>query len=90
MIPLKQTTKDGHSLQRIKCYTFDLTKLDGSGDILCPKCGSIISPDDETEGTYTISETVVKEGNLDKMILKCNKCQTQICLTGFQLLSKLE
>jgi len=63
-----------------------VTKLDGSSDIQCPKCGSIISPDDETEDTYTILETVMKEGNLDEIILKCNKCQTEIRLTGFQLL----
>jgi hypothetical protein len=75
-------------LQGVKCYTVDLTKLDGSGDIHCPKCGSLISPDDETEDNYTILETIIKEDNLDKMILKCNKCQTVICLTGFQLLSK--
>jgi hypothetical protein len=76
-------------LQTAKYHTLDLAKLTGSGDVQCPKCGSIISPDDKTEDTYTILETVVKEGNLDKMILECNKCQTVICLTGFQLLSKL-
>ena len=74
-------------MQGVKCYV-DLTKLDGSGDIHCPKCGSLISPDDETEDNYTILETIIKEDNLDKMIIKCNKCQTGICLTGFQLLSK--
>jgi hypothetical protein len=85
----EKTTKDGNSLQSAKCHTLDLTKLDGSSNIQCPKCGSIISPDDETEDTYTILETMMKEGNLDKVILKCNKCQTGICLTGFQLLGKL-
>ena len=75
-------------MQRIKCYTIDLTKLDGSGDISCPKCGSIISPDDETEDAYTIVEAIMKEGTLDEMTLQCNKCQTQICLTGFQLLNE--
>ena len=77
-------------MQSIKCHILDLTKLGGSDDLLCPKCGSIISPDDETEETYTILETVMKKGKLDKMILKCNKCQTAICLAGFQLLSELE
>jgi predicted nucleic-acid-binding Zn-ribbon protein len=76
-------------LQGVKCYTVDLTKLDGSGDIHCPKCGSLISSDDETEDNSTILETIIKEDNLDKMILKCNKCQTGICLTGFQLLRAL-
>ncbi len=79
---------DGYGMQRIKCCTIDLTELDGSGDISCPKCGSIISPDDETQDAYIILETVMKEDNLDKMTLKCNKCQTHICLTGFQLLDE--
>jgi len=75
-------------LQRIKRYTVDLTKLKGSGDIKCPKCGITISPDDETEETYTVLEAVMEGDNLDNAILKCNKCQTQICLNGFQLLNK--
>jgi hypothetical protein len=76
-------------LQSVKCHTLDLTKLDGSSDVQCPECGSIISPDDETEETCTILETVMKKGKLDRMILKCNKCQTAICLAGFQLLGEL-
>lgn len=75
-------------MQRIKCYTVDLTKQKGSGDIKCPKCGITISPDDETEETYTVLEAVMKGDDLDNAILKCNKCQAQICLTGFQLLDK--
>jgi hypothetical protein len=67
--PLTYCFKDGNSLQRIKCYILDLTKLDESAEIQCP-LGSIISPDDETEETYTILKTLMKEGNLDKMILK--------------------
>jgi hypothetical protein len=75
-------------MQRLKCYTVDLTKLKGDGDIGCPRCGNVISPDDETEDAYTVVKTIMKGENLDKIILICNKCQTQICLTGFQLLSK--
>jgi uncharacterized protein with PIN domain len=67
-----------------------LTKTKGKGDIKCPECGIKISPDDETEEAYTILETVMKEGNLEKIALQCNKCQSQIHLTGFHLLNKTE
>jgi predicted RNA-binding Zn-ribbon protein involved in translation (DUF1610 family) len=35
-------------------YTIDLTKIDGTGAFPCPKCGTMISPDDQTEETYQI------------------------------------
>jgi predicted nucleic-acid-binding Zn-ribbon protein len=63
-----------------------LTKIKGGGEVRCPKCGVKISPDDETENTYTILETVMKRDRLDKIALQCNKCQSQIYLTGFLLL----
>jgi len=74
-------------LQKTKYCTIDLTKVEGSGDVKCPTCGATMSPDDDTEDTYTILETVMREDRLDRMTLVCNKCQTQICLTGFQLLN---
>jgi endogenous inhibitor of DNA gyrase (YacG/DUF329 family) len=74
-------------LQKTKCHIIDLTKVEGSGDVKCPTCGTTISPDDDTEDTYTILETEMKGDRLDRMTLKCNKCQTQIRLTGFQLLN---
>ena len=78
-----------HFVQKTKCYTIDLTRIEGNGDVKCPKCGKTISPDDETENAYTILKTKMKGDSLDKMTLKCNKCQTQICLIGFQLLNDL-
>ena len=48
-------------MQRIKCYTIDLTKIDGKGEFRCPRCGVEMSPDDETEDVYTILDTATKE-----------------------------
>ena len=73
----------------MKFHVVDLTKIQGTGEIKCPKCGTVISPDDETENAFTILETIMKENNLEKIILKCSKCQSQIRLTGFQLLKKI-
>jgi predicted RNA-binding Zn-ribbon protein involved in translation (DUF1610 family) len=64
-------------------YTVDLTKIDGDGAFPCPKCGVIISPDDETEEIYQIVETKVKGDDLAELILHCNKCGSTIRLVGF-------
>jgi ribosomal protein S27AE len=71
------------SLNKEPAYTVDLTKIDGDGAFSCPKCGTVISPDDETEDTYQIVETKVKEDELAELILTCNKCGSTIRLTGF-------
>jgi predicted RNA-binding Zn-ribbon protein involved in translation (DUF1610 family) len=71
------------SVKREITYTVDLTKIDGDGAFSCPKCGTVISPDDETDSTYQIVETKVKNDELAELILTCNKCDTTIKLTGF-------
>jgi len=76
-------------LQRIKFYTIDLTRIMGRGEIRCPKCETEISPDDKTEIVYTILEPVMRGENLEKVILQCNKCGSQIHLTGFHALNKI-
>jgi predicted RNA-binding Zn-ribbon protein involved in translation (DUF1610 family) len=38
-------------------YKIDLTKIDGDGAFPCPKCGTMISPDDESEEIYKIINT---------------------------------
>ncbi len=73
----KETTKKN------MIYTVDLTKIDGDGAFPCPKCGTLISPDDETEETYKIVDTKVEGDELSELILTCNKCGSTIRLTGF-------
>jgi len=71
------------SVKRSVNYTIDLTKIDGDGAFPCPKCGTVISPDDETEETYQIVETRVKDDELAELVLMCNKCGSTIKLVGF-------
>ena len=71
------------SVKRSVNYTINLTKIDGDGAFSCPKCGTIISPDDETEETYQIVETRVKDDELAELVLMCNKCGITIKLVGF-------
>jgi len=76
-------------LQEVRSYAIDLARIRGRGEFRCPKCGIKISPDDETEDVYTILETVTKGDCLEKIILQCNSCGSQIHLTGFRILDKL-
>ena len=71
------------AVKKGEIYTVDLTKIDGDGAFPCPKCGVMISPDDETEEIYTIAETKVKNDELAELTLTCNKCRSKIKLTGF-------
>jgi len=71
------------AVKKTMIYTIDLTKIDGDGAFPCPKCGSIISPDDETEEIYEIVETRAKNDELAEVILMCNKCKSTIRLVGF-------
>ncbi len=71
------------AVKRSTRFTIDLTKIDGDGAFPCPKCGTTISPDDETEEVYTIVETKVKDDELAELVLTCNKCRSKIRLTGF-------
>jgi predicted RNA-binding Zn-ribbon protein involved in translation (DUF1610 family) len=61
----------------------DLTKIDGDGAFPCPKCGTIISPDDESDSNYEIVNTKVKNDELAELVVMCKKCRTTMKLTGF-------
>ncbi len=71
-------------------HVLDLTKIDGKGDFPCPICGNTISPDDSTEKTYSILEAKVRDQGLEEIIIRCNKCENELHLTGFSLLQKLD
>jgi len=64
-------------------FKVDITQIEGDGDFPCPKCGSVISPDDETETVYKIIDTKVKKQNLEELVILCNKCGSKIRLVGF-------
>lgn len=64
-------------------HTIDLTKIDGDGAFQCPKCGVVISPDDESDQTYEIVDTKVKGDDLEELVLTCKRCGTTIKLVGF-------
>lgn len=74
----KETVKKSAS------YTIDLTTIEGDGTFPCPKCGTVISPEDESEKIYKIVETKVINDELVELIVMCGNCGSNIKLTGFQ------
>jgi ribosomal protein S27AE len=78
---------EGQKMQATKLFTIDLTKIRGKGDFDCPKCGVKISPNEKTEKTYRILEAVMKQNQLEGIMLQCGRCDSQIHLTGFRALN---
>jgi len=72
------------TIQKIQPYSVNLTRIDGDGSFPCPKCGAVISPEDESEETYRISNTKVINDQLVELIVECNSCGSTIKLTGFE------
>ena len=66
-------------------YQVDLAELQGEGDFLCPGCGVVISPEDETEDVYVILDTKVSGEELEELVIQCNHCRSKIRLVGFNL-----
>jgi uncharacterized C2H2 Zn-finger protein len=75
-------------LKQTHAYKVDLANIDGKGAFPCPRCG-VISPDDCTEETYFIQGTKVNKLGLEEVMIRCNKCGSQLHLTGFSLLQML-
>ena len=66
-------------------YKLDLAEIQGEGDFPCPCCGTIISPEDESEDVYVILDTKVFDDELEELEIQCNKCSSKIRLMGFNL-----
>src|SRR4030042_4712023 len=65
-------------------YMVDLSKMDGDGSFPCPKCGSVISPEDASEEAYKIINTKVINDQLVELVVVCSNCASTIRLTGFE------
>ena len=72
------------AVKKGKLQTLDLASIEGEGSFPCPKCGTMISPDDETEEVYKIVDTKVVGGELVELVIFCGTCRTVIKITGFQ------
>jgi predicted RNA-binding Zn-ribbon protein involved in translation (DUF1610 family) len=71
-----------------KAFDVDLSGLQGEGEFPCPKCGTLISPEDESEETYTVVETNGDDESIEEVIIQCKKCDSVIRLKGFDELEE--
>jgi hypothetical protein len=71
------------TLKKPGLYAINLAEIEGEGTFACPKCGAMISPDDESEEVYKIVDTKVINDELVELVISCNTCKTAIKLTGF-------
>jgi len=67
-------------MKPMSVYVLDLTKIEGSGEFSCPRCGNRISPDDVSEDSYSILEPKVNRHGLSEISIHCNKCSININL----------
>ena len=74
--------------QQIKAYKLDISKTGMDGAFLCPSCGIKISPDDRSDDNYIIQDTVMKNNEMDEVIIYCKRCLSVIQLSGFSEISK--
>lgn len=76
---------------RKRVFVIRLDKIEGEGDFPCPKCGALISPEDESEKTYTIVDIVTGDDEVpENMLIKCNNCNSIMRLEGFGALNEVE
>lgn len=71
-------------VKKSAAFTIDLMAIEGDGAFPCPKCGTIISPEDETEEVYKIVNTKVVNDELVELVVMCGNCGSTIKLAGFQ------
>ena len=76
-------------MKQVHGYMMDLGKTGGNEEFACPRCKTTVSPDDDTEETYSILESKVNSHGLEEIVIQCKKCGIHIHLTGFSILQKL-
>lgn len=76
-------------MKQTHAYKIDLARIDGDGEFSCPRCGATISPDEEDEEAYSIIGSKASSEGLEEIVVRCNKCCSNIHVTGFSLLHRL-
>jgi predicted RNA-binding Zn-ribbon protein involved in translation (DUF1610 family) len=79
---------EGKKMGQIPMFKVDLTQIEGDGEFPCPSCGGLISPDDESEVTYEVTDIKTREeGSLETLNIICKNCGSTILIGGFEALN---
>jgi predicted RNA-binding Zn-ribbon protein involved in translation (DUF1610 family) len=68
---------------QLTVYRMELDEINRNGSLPCPGCGTHISPDDQTEEAYTLLDVNMNGVSLDEIVIRCNRCRSQIYIAGF-------
>jgi hypothetical protein len=68
---------------QLTVYRMELGEINSNGSLPCPCCGAHISPDDKTEEVYTLLDVCMNGAGLEEIVIRCNRCQSQIYIGGF-------
>lgn len=68
---------------QLTVYRMELDEINRNGSLPCPGCGAHISPDDQTEEVYTLLDVNMNGAGLDEIVIRCNRCRSQIYISGF-------
>ncbi len=69
--------------KQIHAYKLNLASTGQNGCFHCPRCGTRISPDDDSENAYSIIKTTVNDLGLEEVVICCKKCTSFVHLVGF-------
>jgi ribosomal protein S27AE len=64
-------------------YKIDMASIKEDESFPCPKCGLIISPDDQSDENYQIVDTKVVNDELAELVIVCGKCRSTIKISCF-------
>jgi hypothetical protein len=80
--------------KQLTVYKMELDEINRNGSLSCPGCGAHISPEDHSDKIYTLLYANMNSVGLDEIVIRCNRCQSQIYICGFskaeQLLNNTE
>jgi predicted RNA-binding Zn-ribbon protein involved in translation (DUF1610 family) len=68
----------------------ELDEINRNGSLPCPGCGVHISPDDQTEEVYTLLDVNMNGVSLEEIVVRCNRCRSQIYIAGFSKAEQLQ
>jgi|WetSurMetagenome_2_1015567.scaffolds.fasta_scaffold550401_1 hypothetical protein len=75
--------------KQLTVYRIELSKLKKDGTFQCPNCRTEISPNDYSDKSYAIMDIEVNSYGLEEVVIKCNRCQSQIYISGFSKVEQL-